>query len=1264
MTTIKLCSFNVRGLNEKKKRRDIFAYLKRKKFDICLLQETHCTKEQENIWQNEWGYRAYFSNCTGNSRGVIILVNNTFKYDLHSMLSDTEGRYIILECTISGQRCIIANIYGPNGDEPLFFDLLKTKLDQFDNSSIIVGGDYNVVQDYVLDTCNIQNRNNPNSHNSVSNLKTDLDLIDPWRKENPDEKLFTWHNSRNKQSRLDYFLISSDIVNLVQSTDIKPGYRSDHSIVELTLNFDSQSRGRGLWKFNNSLLKDQKYTEDLKKCISDTKEQYSVGNFNLPNDDPDNFNINSQLLFEMIKLEVRGKTIAYSTAKKKEATKEEQGLEATLDKTHQLYVENPSEENFNNLEEAKNNLKVFRERKIEGIIIRSKAKWNLEGERNSRYFCNLEKQHYQEKIISKLIDSNGQEIKETNKILNEQKSYYQKLYTSNQPTINQEMDTLFFNKENNFHILSNEESDSMESEITPEECHKMLKKMKPNKSPGSDGFTAEFYLEFWDELKFIMTNSFKEAFRMGRLSYSQRLGVITCLPKPGKDKLYMKNWRPISLLNIDCKIISGVIGNRIKNHLGTLISPCQKGFVEGRQIGECTRIISDLIYHLKKNNKAGILLMIDFEKAFDSLEWSFIVKTLKHLNFGKNIISWVKCFYTDIESFVTNNGHSSERFSLGRGVRQGDPLSPYLFILCTEILARAILSNNDIKGIKIDDSEFLLTQLADDTSFFLENDEISLRTCFRILEDFSKISGLKLNFSKTLAVKLNIGINVIHDLGKDRNIMWQNNGQFTLLGIKYDLDQDDFLLPNYENKLKEFQKTLNAWNTRNLTIYGKICIIKSLALSKLVHLFSSVPNPPDQFFSKLQNICFQFIWSGKSEKIKRTTMYNSYENGGFKVPNIKYFCMAQKVVWIKKTLNDQFISEWKTLFLSNVEKFGGNYIWLCKEIPPKLLKDLNPFWLDVYKVWVAPSLNKPKEPQKETIFHNNAIKIDNQTIYYQDWHLKGIIHLNDIIDKNGNLYSWEVFSEKFNIKDYFKYISLLHAIPRNWKQRMKESKKKLSNIMTEKIQKLKHIKKPSRIFYQELLKDCITEPTVSQEKWLNILNTNIDKNEWSNYYTLPFSCSKVMKLRFFQMKILHRTLPLNKWLYRCKLSATPNCSFCKISVETIEHLLFECNTSKNIWFNLSEWLKTILPNNPMPINKKEILLGIPTNSPGLEHIKLITKYFLYRCKLNEEIPTFPQLLLSIKFEIRLEKFYSSRDKYNKKWDSEICRKLNIHCVKD
>lgn len=121
----------------------------------------------------------------------------------------------------------------------------------------------------------------------------------------------------------------------------------------------------------------------------------------------------------------------------------------------------------------------------------------------------------------------------------------------------------------------------------------------------------------------------------------------------------------------------------------------------------------------------------------------------------------------------------------------------------------------------------------------------------KLLEQYAVISGLKINYSKTIALKIGINETVKYDTGFGRDITWQTGGTFTLLGIKYNLDEEDFTKINYREKVDNFKKTLNAWNTRKLTIYGKVCIIKSLALPKLVHLFSALPNPPEDILKLL-----------------------------------------------------------------------------------------------------------------------------------------------------------------------------------------------------------------------------------------------------------------------------------------------------------------------------------------------------------------------------------------------------------------------------
>lgn len=1242
----------MKGINETKKRRDIFTWLRKKAYDICLLQETHSTKDLEQVWENEWGYKCFFSSFSGQSRGAAILFNNTFEYTIHKITKDEEGRCVILDLTINAQRLTLGNVYGPNDDNPVFFNMIQTKLGDHDNGLTILGGDFNVVQDYSLDISNIRNQNNPKAHEKVNNMKEELDLYDPWRLQNPDTKTFTWNNSRQQQSRLDYFLISGEALNFIESTLIKPGYRSDHSLIEIKLKLTQQVKGPGLWKFNNSLLKDDTYVNEVKTCIAKVHNQYYDNNNRLT--------IGDQLFFEMLKLEIRGKTIAYTAAKKKELNLQEKTLDQRIDTLHKAFCMDPSYDNLNKLTEAQNDLKILREKKVEGIITRAKARWHLEGERNSKYFCNLEKRHYTEKTIPKLVDKNGQEINDIKGILKEQKSFYEDLYTSKKPALNVEDRNLFFPDHNNIRKLSVEEALTMEEEITSEECYKVLKNMKTCKSPGSDGYTVEFYLHFWNDLNTAMLKSFKQTFNNEMLSSSQKLGIITCLPKPGKPKEYIKNWRPISLLNVDYKILSSVIANRIKLFLDPLISNSQKGFISGRYIGECTRLVSDIIFKLKKKNMTGIILLIDFEKAFDSLEWSFINKTLSYFNFGEKIKKWVKILYSDIESCVINNGHSSDRFKLSRGVRQGDPLSPYLFILATEILASTIMSHENIKGIKIDDSEYLITQLADDTTLMLENDELSFKTCMNIIENFSKISGLKINYSKTLAVKIGMDEDIQYKLDNKMEITWQSEGKFTLLGIHYNLDQDDFLMNNYESKIKEFERTLHAWISRKLTIFGKVCIIKSLALPKMVHLFSSLPDPPEDIFTKLNSIAFKFIWGGKIEKIKRTTMFNTYENGGFKVPNFKLFCKAQKISWIKKLLEDVNISDWKTLLLSDIEKYGGNYIWLCENSKPLFINSLNVFWKDVYYAWttLGSKITDPDElPHRQLLFHNNCIKIDHKTIFHNDWYTKGIRYINDLLNENGDFYTWEDFSAKYEIFNQpFKLFAIIDAIPRNWKKRIKDSNIKLNenNIQHPKIQKIKHLKKPGKYFYMVAIEKLVTRAERAELKWQNLIEEELTESDWQKIYSLPYKVTKETKLRFLQLKLIHQIIPTNNWLFKCKLIDSKSCTFCNFQNESIDHLFWYCPNSKNLWLKLAEWL------NIQPFTFKQAILGDPNNQTFIEHIKLITKEHIYYSKVSEKQPNFKSLLQTLKFKINIEYFYNkNKAEFELKWARDVLLKLQV-----
>jgi len=265
--------------------------------------------------------------------------------------------------------------------------------------------------------------------------------------------------------------------------------------------------------------------------------------------------------------------------------------------------------------------------------------------------------------------------------------------------------------------------------------------------------TTEFYIFFWDELCDTLVHCFNTAYQSGKLSISQRQGVITLVPKKKQKKEYLENWRPITLLNVDYKIATKAIAKRMENVLQNIINPNQTGYVKGRYIGENIRLISDIMEYTTKNEQAGIAMFLDFRKAFDTIEWSFIEKALVLFDFGPDLIRWVKTFYTDISSCTINNGFASIFFTLERGVRQGCPLSGLLFVIGIEALSIAVNNDQRIKGIKLYDNEVKLSQYADDTTCFLY-DETSAKHLLEVIDSFGKASGLKLNKNKTEALWL------------------------------------------------------------------------------------------------------------------------------------------------------------------------------------------------------------------------------------------------------------------------------------------------------------------------------------------------------------------------------------------------------------------------------------------------------------------------------------------------------------------------------
>ena len=361
----------------------------------------------------------------------------------------------------------------------------------------------------------------------------------------------------------------------------------------------------------------------------------------------------------------------------------------------------------------------------------------------------MEKRRQIKNKITKLVDENGKCYTTDKNILDCCSSFYSKLYDS-KCAKKAEIDK-YLNQGTSLPILSLEDQNMCEGTVTLNECEKAIKIMKNNKSLGSDGLTVEFYKTFWPDIANILVDSFNEAFSMGNLSYSQNLSILTLIYKKG-DQTNLKNYRPISLTNVDYRILAFTLALRLQKAIGNVISPEQSGYVKNRFIGTNIRAILDIVEQIEKSNNTGILLLLDFEKAFDSVEWPFIISVLKKFNFGSQFIKWVKVLCSNPTCQIKNNGHFSNKVKIKRGIKQGCPISALLFILIIEILAQVFRTDKMLKGIRINTSfgekEFKSFQYADDITVFLQN-EHQIDRLKRIISNFSNVTGPKLNTTKT-----------------------------------------------------------------------------------------------------------------------------------------------------------------------------------------------------------------------------------------------------------------------------------------------------------------------------------------------------------------------------------------------------------------------------------------------------------------------------------------------------------------------------------
>ena len=863
----KVATINVRGLNDSARRWNIFTSLKNVNCDFFCLQETRCKADSIKQWSREWPGKSYWS-PTKNvySSGVAILVHPNCPCEIVEDKQDNDGRVISLRVKLNNTIYQIINVYAPNKDSHKNFFFSNILNYDFQGHNLVLAGDFNCIENPLYDRLNTDTDSSKSTIGlkELKALTEEYEIVDSWRYFHPNNRQFTWSNkSQTQQTRIDRIYVPKHWLKKDGSSTIVPFPWSDHDIVITDFHVPKTvQRGHGTWKLNKSLLEDIAYIDTIKSFLNKWKDNKPL----FPN---------ISLWWDTLKHHIKGLTINFATEKNK--LLKEQFLEA--DKLLKFEQEQ-DDPNGANMRDAREIIQNYESERNKGIFIRSKTQYYEEFDRPTKFFFNLQKSNLQKSTIFEL-QKGGQVISDQSEILNECHSYYQELYTKQQTCPNSQQYLL----KNIKRSLTQDQRFDLDKPLLQTELFKALTKMKPGKSPGIDGLPMEFYMVFWPEIKDDFYELVRECHEQMLMSKTMRTAIISLLFKKGNKKL-LQNWRPVSLLCVDYKIIAAALSIRLKHKLRYLISHDQTCSIPTRSILSNLRLTRDIMSYARNKNLEGVILNLDQEKAFDRVDHEFLDKVMQKMNIGPYFRTWVKTFYAAITSHIANNGYLSATIFILRGVRQGCPLSALLYVIFAETLGEAVRCHPHITGFKIPgcNREVRISQYADDTTIFLLTPD-ALHKALKLIGLFESATGAKLNVDKTKAMRFG-RVAGKFDISDFFFLNWVDEEGIKILGITF---FNDFLHThnfNWTIQIQKLKVALGRWKGRHLSLKGRALVINTIALSKIWYLGSIIPAYNKQY-KLINQVIFDYLWHGMLCQIKNDICFLPCSSGGLGILNPK-----------------------------------------------------------------------------------------------------------------------------------------------------------------------------------------------------------------------------------------------------------------------------------------------------------------------------------------------------------------------------------------
>lgn len=687
MDTQSFLSWNVRGANSVPSRYLIRKLILRIKPAVLCLQETKCTKWSEKNIRSlgmPHPYDWLESPSVGQSGGLLTLWN-TSVFSITTLKANSNWSLIRGLCILDNKEVLILNIYAPQtltSKKKVWAEILDILVSAAE-PYILLLGDFNAV-------CRQDEKANSIFCNRESSLFNSFIDSSGLLEVQMTNSTFTWFGPAGKRSKLDRALVSTDWFAsgkwIVLAHD---RFTSDHC--PLSLSVGCVDWGPKPFKLFNCWLEDPQLTEALKLS-------WTSGNFS-----------NLTFKFRMLRQVAR-------TWNNEHYGMIDEKIKSLQDRQRSSDLANDNSSGGNQVREELDKLIRI---KVGVLCQKSRLNWSLQGEKNTKFFHRAIARRRHSNSITSIF--NGDEF------ISDPEGIKSVLFEHFKCLLSTPIPGRVFNLAPSLlPTLSVPEKIDLVKNFTLQEIEAALAATDGSKSPGPDGVNAGVLRSLWPVISADVLNFFLSFYDTHHIPRGYNSSFIVLIPKVPQPKL-PSQFRPISLMNSIIKLLTKVLARRLRGVMDSLVGQSQSAFIQGRQISDSILIANEVIHSLQSKKSVGMVLKIDFEKAFDKIRWDFVFEVLRCMHFDKKWIDWITAIFESSRISVLVNGAPSNEFSPNQGLRQGDPLSPLLFNLVGEVLARLLDKASALKiitGISISSHSTPIThlQFADDVILFLKPD--------------------------------------------------------------------------------------------------------------------------------------------------------------------------------------------------------------------------------------------------------------------------------------------------------------------------------------------------------------------------------------------------------------------------------------------------------------------------------------------------------------------------------------------------------------